>query len=583
MSMSDLKLHQAGSPEATPTGQGWFSRRVLLWLSVFLAVLCGTALVFGRQLYRSWKHQGARTLALQAMDEMERGDLEKPIQLLNEAYQINPSEPVVLRSIATLLPGIEGGTTGALPFWRSLVASGKATTDDKASYAEALLKNGDHEEAARVFASLTPAERLSRRGRETQALFLHAEGNVAAARLVLREAVALEPGSPESQFKLAALDQSSIFPETRRSALETLWRLARGRGLTARRAVELLASDAGLTLPHVRELLGIVEEHHGSFPRLRCLVLTALLQRAPMDRDLWLDRELARLEQADTTTQIEVLRWMAAEGGHERVLAHLPLEKAVSASSWFAVRAEALVHAQRWQELRQMLRLGSSLPLQPVELVLLQARCAAGLGEPAESVAGYLREACRTALNARHERLLERAIDVAGTLGHDQVVSDTCLEAAQLPQMRVFALERLLQAQAENRDAFAMIATLEALRSIPRPDTRMDERSIYLRMLVGCGMEVAAREIQPLVEAGNLGPSQGSFLKALSAYRQADSDALHRLVKEVDPEDLSPGQRAVYAGMLHACGETARAYAIAEKIARPLLLDEEARLLARAL
>ena len=49
------------------------------------------------------------------------------------------------------------------------------------------------------------------------------------------------------------------------------------------------------------------------------------------------------------------------------------------------------------------------------------------------------------------------------------------------------------------------------------------------------------------------------------------------------PDDLSPGQRAAYVGMLAASGRLGEAFRLSEHVPKRVLLDEEMRLLVRAL
>ena len=74
------------------------------------------------------------------------------------------------------------------------------------------------------------------------------------------------------------------------------------------------------------------------------------------------------------------------------------------------------------------------------------------------------------------------------------------------------------------------------------------------------------------------------LLLALSAYRLRDREGLAQHMASLPRgESLSPGPRAVAAGLLSLVGKAERAFVMAEKIPGALLLEEELTFLKRAL
>ena len=93
---------------------------------------------------------------------------------------------------------------------------------------------------------------------------------------------------------------------------------------------------------------------------------------------------------------------------------------------------------------------------------------------------------------------------------------------------------------------------------------------------------LSARNAESVVE-GQTARVPASFLRALAAYRFRDHDsmqsALGSLIGQL--EHLSPGQRAVAAGLLRSAGREIEAFRLRENVNEALLLPEELALLGR--
>ena len=98
-------------------------------------------------------------------------------------------------------------------------------------------------------------------------------------------------------------------------------------------------------------------------------------------------------------------------------------------------------------------------------------------------------------------------------------------------------------------------------------------------MLIGDEIETVE-----VPDVSRVKPAVRSLLLALSAYLIRDHTLLKSHLTAIDSmEDFSPGQKAVYAGMLATCGDLSKAFLIAERIPKAVLLKEEAKLLKAAL
>jgi hypothetical protein len=104
-----------------------------------------------------------------------------------------------------------------------------------------------------------------------------------------------------------------------------------------------------------------------------------------------------------------------------------------------------------------------------------------------------------------------------------------------------------------------------------------------LQLLSGDEVELAAAKLAQ-TDSATANRLEDHFVRALAAYRLADLASLRlHLDKVSDISALTPGQRAVHAGLLSISGRVGPAYQIAEQIHSILLLREEMHFLKRAL
>lgn len=578
-------------PTSDSTKEPIASLRPRRWFTPFQAAAVLAALIAGvlvlmfaaRPLYRVWQLRQARAMAAAAVSEMDAGRMEQASKLVSEAFKQNSTDPIILRSMARLIHALGGDPAQEVFVWRKLLNTGAATSQDRAGFGCALIVAGQPDEAHKVFATIPSTERATRAVLELEAMLLEADGEPARARDVRRRAWLLDPDNPECALELAALDMMDPFPETRDHAIERTWTLARGQGVVALRAITMLAGNRWLTAAKARELLDIVEKNHPDAAVHRYAVLSAVLRLSPTERKSVIAREVTALKEKRPEDSLDAYRWLLAEGEHLGLLSLITPEKVGRTQGLFPVYAEALAAAGRWDQLRQSLRQTSNMPVSPADFALLQARCAKGLNESTESIAGHLREACRRALASQHGPTFQRATRITESLGYQDVVLESLREASSSPQFRQMALERALEIHLRQRNAAAILTTLRDMQTV-RPGVRAYQHGVlYLKLLIGIEMESAAAQLRDQIAGNEIPAPTAAFLQALAAFRMSDTEALRQHLAQVDPSSITAGQRAVYAGMLHAIGEPAKAFAVAERVPRPLLLAEEDRFLARAL
>jgi len=373
------------------------------------------------------------------------------------------------------------------------------------------------------------------------------------------------------------------FSEVQARALDILWELARGQSPESVTAIQILAADPRLTSDRCVELLELASTNKLGSERLRYIVLTASARLLPLDKDSLIEKEVKLQEGKPLADTLDFLRWLYTMNEYDQVLKLMPKDKALRMPELFPIYVEVLAAKKRWKDLQDMMRTSPTLPISPTDLALLKARCAQGLGDTPAIIKGHLEEACRRALGARDMANVIRSTGIAEGLGFDDVALETLRNAVSIPKYQLTMLERILIIQTKQRDSAGMLATSREIIGA-KPGLRLhQENTYYLSLLIGEEIETAAMRTASLAKEGKIAEGAHRILQALAAYRVADYETMKSVLAVINPEVLTTGQRAVYAGMLSATGETARAFAIAEKLRRALLLREEEKFLDLAL
>jgi hypothetical protein len=469
-----------------------------------------------------------------------------------------------------------------LYFWRQIVASGEATLEERVKMAICHLAQRQQDEARAILDSFSPQDREGRHGLELQAYLKRAEGRPNEAVELLRRAWTLASDDPESRLKLAAMNLKNPFREIQEQANATLWEMASRQDEFALAAMEILARDTRLPESRAGQLLELAKEHPFMSVGRRLQVVSAIIQSVPERKGALIDAEGARFEGQPMEVRMEYLRWLATTGGHERFLEEVPREKAMLMRELFPLYAEALAGAERWEELKGVLAEAGGMPMNPATKALLQARVAEGTGEPVNIVRGYFQEACRHAAATRDYRGLLRSAGFAEAAGFGEIALEayrTAGEASSDPAV----MERVLAMETGRQNAAAVLETVEKLLELQPMSKEHGAKVLYLKLLLGEELEITAQRTQELLSEDRLEADAAGFLEGLAAYRAIDLERMKAVLAQVEEDGLPVGQRAVLAGLLGIAGETARAFAIAERISPLLLLAEEEVFLRQAL
>jgi len=576
-------------PEPVITGFRPFSPRIMLTAVGVLVVLILGGSFIVRPSYAWWTERSARDLATRGRAAMESEHYDQASQLLVRAYKMMPKEPMVLRAIAQLLSQPrdlqKADSERAVYFWKQLLATDAAELEDRLQMGLALVASGNATEAQKVLDDV-PSDRRSRRlAQELLAALLRYDGRTAEAEKILRVALAAEPDNPECVLRLALLSVNDPVRAARDSALASLWKIARSGGVHGVHAVDALAGVTQLSMSEVAELRQLVEKNPGTSERHRFLVLSAWIKLHPDKKGELVQEEWKTHENSEGVELLDFMRWLRGLGEHKLILSLIKKGQARRTPEHFQLYTDALAGEQRWGELSDLLSTTPPPPISNADTALLRVRCSNGIKDAPPVVHAHMLEAARIAGKEKNLPAIERAANLAESLGHEDIAIECLRSLAGIRQYRLPMLERILSIQKRHHAGLDSLATLKEILEFRPGLNPYVNTSLYLRLLLGTDLERAMNEADALKQTEGDDSNSGtlSLVQALAAYRRLDFDRATEIARNINHTHLPPGLRAVLAGILQTGGETSKAFSIAEKVPDALLLSEELGFLKKAI
>lgn len=533
-------------------------------------------------------------LASRHVAELEKHTRDQNWQEASDAMQNArrwaPGDPAVLHACVRFIDAVGGDPHAAISLLRELQKKGDATSEDLALLGKMHIRLSDSAKARAVFAQIPPQDRHGYHALLLQAELLAADGKGNEAHKLRRAAYASDPETPANILHLAVLDLHTNDPASRQAVRRQLWQVARKKNVLSISAIELLASTEDLTFPQAADLLQLVE----SFPAAektdlcRLKVLSAQMRISPHSREDVLQAETLRWSSRKPGELAPFTAWLAAEGEHARLLRILPAQTAATYTGLLPYYVSALRGEGKWKELQQLLKTARIDPAFPAQkLRIWQAEVHAHLDQDLSRTRRLLALVFE---DAKRDGELDIPLDAAALAEHFNLwdIAETFYQALALkhPRSRQSLLPKIYQMAEYQHDGEGMLQTCASLLELKPDSIPYLLQKLYLQMLLGTEIELAHQNLQDIEITGSIERmDQIHLLHALSAYRQGLMDDLRGTLPKISrPENLPPGQRAVFAAFLKLSGgDAGRVFRLIERVPPPILLPEEKTFLQRAL
>lgn len=578
-------------PEVEPPKErlGMFSIAIV----AAFVLLCLTWLAW-RPISNATRAALARNNADEARVAIGNQDWSRAYQALILARNRAPSDVEVIEAWVEFLKTTGHDPAGLAQQLRVLEQQRPLTADEDLLLGRSLIATGKTDEAREVYEELPPDRSTHGAGLELLSGILKSEGHDKEAAEIARRATAEEPESPEARLKLAAEDQRSSFVEVRNQARKKLWQLAElntGEGL---QAIARLAADPSLTLIEANRLMEVVGRHPLAELPSRLGVVSALMRLQPDQRATLASREVLRFQDRKEGRLEELAYWLMIEKQNTLVVKIIPQDLAMKSRELYPILMQTLAQEQRWEDLKTLL----NVPNPPVARSLVNlamARLQSHLEPDMKETRRLLTGTIESATLEGNIAILQAVASVAEEVNLADIAA-RAYQAAGIKAAASGASETALQSLQKSaelalltRDTSMLLDVSRRLHELSPSSLAFADRLNYLRLILGEEMEtVDLTALKPSNEGRDTRPVSldripPPLLEALRDYRMGELTAIPDLLKTLpDTSHLSPGQRAVVAGLLSLAGKPDRAFQIAEKVPASLLLQEELAFLNRA-
>lgn len=539
----------------------------------------------------------ARRNAKEALQATAAKDWVKAQQAVTLARQRAPEDEEVMLAMVAFLKATNSDPGGLAQYLQRLKAKRPLTAEEELTLGRALISSGKTKDAREVYEKLPLKQSTQQPGLELLSSILNAEGHTKEAAEIEQRAVVLSKAeaTPEAQMKAAVSDLGSHYAEVQNQAQKQLWQLAELSTQTGMDAILQLAGSRGLTLLQAKHLLEMEEKHPLRAMGTRLMVVSALMRLQPEKRAELAEAEVRRFTETKSGRLEDMAYWLMREKFNDQVLKLVPKDLASQSRELYPILVQTLSQAERWEELQGVLK----MPSPPVPATLLDL----AMAEVLSHVQPDMRESRRilqgTVINAAQAGDVG-TLQAAAQLAEKLNFADVACQAYKAAGMRsaennaseaaLQNLQKSVELALRAKDTETLLEVSRRLHVMSPSSAVFADRYVYLRLVLGVEMEtVDVKELMTETEAKaavgvTLDRIPPQLLLALSAYRLGDREGMVKHLASLPrAESLSPGPRAVAAGLLSLVGKADRAFVMAEKIPGALLLEEEKVFLMRAL
>ena len=552
-----------------------------VWALVLVMLYFGVRLVekkFDVELLGSSGH-----LVEDARKAVQQSDWPAALQAIQKIPDGIRHKPEFLRVLADYLKG-----TRSDPALLSQVI-GRLTEQGALNPADFVWLCRDHlskgrTQAARETLELIPADMRSTLAfMEMELAILRQEGRQREAAEMERGMFEKFANDPGVALNKAVRDLDGTFPEIQRSARDRLWEMARRDDVHGLTAIRLLAKRTGHTRQETERLLQLADKHPGAAAADRLEIISLIMRLAPEKREVLLNQETERFSRKPVEIR-PFAAWLAREKEFERMQKLLSKHASLRSEDMFILTAQGLAEQERWTSLSEMLKKGRQLPVSSARTATWRALISKNLQpDNLQETRKHVQEAIR------HGAMEKNTLALLGAarLAEEWAMPDLALEAYLTlaepgSRQELELLEKCWQAAANLKDSSILEDLARRLATSWPENRRFALRYDYLRLLRGEKLELSVAKSSDA--DASVRASSVFLLEALRAYRMEDMFLVSYFLHSISgTDDLTTGERAVYSGLMAACGEVSAAYQLAEKIRSELLLAGEKAFLERAL
>jgi tetratricopeptide (TPR) repeat protein len=551
-------------------------KRAFLWIT--LLILLVAAVIGAKPGYHWLKARRAEQFAAEGGELFKQGKWNEAAEKYRAALQLNPLGYPGLEGAARLASRADRPEAAYL--WEQVFKSPQCTDADRQEYAALLLKLKRLDVAGKII------DQLLKANPDTKTLTLasrYAEqtGESGKALEFAKVAMNRAPDDDAARSRMAELLAASPDSTQQAEARRILWELVGKEGPNKRLALQVLARAPELSTDEQTRILRSLEGLASPIVEDVLLAADFRIKLQLGDADRIYDETIARFGKGDTTTLLQLARWLNAHRQSERVLTLLPIERATENNQLIMVHLDALALLQRWSDIDKLLA-RSDLMFDPEVLESFRARSAQGQ-DSATDAEFHWNRALSAAGNDPFK--LRFVANFAEQTRATAVALKAYEQLARFPEHAAFAYQGIERVGGKTGASATQRAAAEKLLALTPTDPNSTAQLLYLDLLLGSDVEANLAKANDLVKRF---PARLAFriTAALGYLRQHDAgSALAQFsgpsnAPPIEWSKTPPSWRAVYAAALFANEQPEKAREIIATIPEGSLNAEEKTLIA---
>jgi hypothetical protein len=559
---------------------------LVLVVSVFISLF----FLYGRdaaKIYKTWRSsmlaREATKLENQATDYLVQNrpmdyqdTLVKAFNKVSEAYISDSSNPEAVRVAARIYT--RAGQSQARYLWDRLQSLNAINSDDVPWRIQALARLNEDKSASdqieEVLRQSKPTKKIvnvadevmQRLGRSNQLL------------VILKGYTEREPDDLETRFTYAMRLFQLGNSDQKNEGWGMLWKLAGNNDIIGLRAIEFLDSQQ---IADPNEQIRLIERLEGHPLSGENHMIAALRRRVlaePDRKQELMQNAINERGEAKREQLVPLAQWIIDEMQPETLLDFLKEDQVRDYQPLLHLYLNALTIMKRYDDLERIVkdpRTRLTTAERDFHLLHLAFVKTGSIEKPDDGIDKLLVDSVSSALK---ENRLDLLLDLglyAEKRKHYRTAMQAFTAASVNAQTEREGYEGMLRTSylAGSSKEFASAARETARRW---PDNQeFLERYFYSCLLNGTEIEAVAERCSKLYEA-RPNDSQRKLLMSLASYRMLDREACVRYMQGMLLSDLSPGQGAVFCGLLRSIGYIKQAGELASAIPDDqLMLPEE--------
>jgi tetratricopeptide (TPR) repeat protein len=539
------------------------------------------AIVYAKPIQDSWQKWRSDKMVEDARRLAQDGQVVNAVMKAQQAYQMSPDNPNALRLNGEFFSAMKRNE--AVYFLEKLEAAGGATASDRQVKIRALMNIGRQKEASaeleRLLKSTPPSESLMKLSEDVWGV---RQRNSRMLPLI-KGYVDKNPDDEANLMRMAVVQINSSLPGEVAEGIRILWDLADKDDKTGLQAIDYLNQLQSLPPDENARLIERLQEHPDATGWHYVAALKREIQSNPSRRTNIVSEAVESAKGKSREDLVPIVRWLVEEKQFLQVLSLVTLEEAKAYQPILENYLTALTMLGRVDQIEAIVEDPKiENIINRTLLAFYRAHLAYVTNQPEQDFRTKLITAKNAAAAEGRGQMLLSIGKYAEQRGQNDIAAEAYNDAALNRATERPGYEGLLRCRLANGNTPGLFdAAREAVRRWPDDESYM-ENYLYSCMLIGHDMELALYNARKLLSRQ---PSNhpAKLLVALGYWRLHNYRQASGYLQNMDLNELSEGQRAVYAGIAASAGFKKEAGEIARSIAAKATMLPEERVMFEAI